>query len=174
MPATLVSDALGANAGLGFDVTDATGAEITRAAKLSSKVIITTATTLSLTITQHASRTVYIQTNSSSGFTGTLPVAIGSGARFKLVNYPQTQGTITVTAQTGDVIKGMQVALDSTASADASSFLTTATSIKAALNRTTTGGLGYDEFEFEDIAANIYQVRLITNGSGTLATSFSA
>jgi hypothetical protein len=70
--------------------------------------------------------------------------------------------------------QGKAMMLDSTAAADAMSFMTTATSIKVTWNRTTQGGIGYDEVEAIDVAANVYEVSVICNGSGTLATPFSA
>src|SRR3990167_7334088 len=77
----------------------ATAAELNRATDISASVVTTTATALSLTVTEHAERVILINTNSTVANTFTLPVATGSGAKFTLiVNTPQTQGTIVVAA----------------------------------------------------------------------------
>lgn len=138
-------------------------------------VVNTTSTALSLTATEHAGRIVTISSNSTVANTFTLPVATGSGEKYTLVNIlVQTQGTIVVAANGTDIIKGKAVALDSTAAADAMVFVTSATSDKITFNLTTTGGLGYDKVEAIDIAANTWLVDVAFNGSGTLATPFSA
>lgn len=141
----------------------------------SGRIVTTTSTGLALTSALHAERKVLINTNSSGTSTFTLPVATGSGSRYHLVNnLQQTQGTIVITGATGDTITGKAVMLDSTAAADAMVFMSTATSIKSTWNRTTQGGLGYDEFVAEDIAANTWLVTVTCNGSGSLITPLSA
>jgi|SRR6185369_15581318 len=137
--------------------------------------ITTTSTGLTLARKTHGGTVLLINTNSSGTSTFTLPTANGSGAKFRLVNnVQQTQGTLVVTGTTGDTLVGKAIMLDSTAAADAMSFMTTATTIKVTWNRTTQGGLGYDEVEAIDVAANVYEVSVICNGSGTLITPFSA
>jgi len=141
----------------------------------SGRIVTTTLTALSLTSTQHAERILLINTNSSGTSTFTLPVASGSGSRYHLVNnVQQTQGTLVVTGATGDTITGKALMFDSTAAADAMIFMSTATSIKATWNRTTQGGLGYDEFVAVDIAANKWLVTVSCNASGTIITPLSA
>lgn len=143
--------------------------------ELSTRIVTTTSTALSLTIAEHAERLLLINSNSAGASTFTLPAATGSGAKMTLINnLVQTQGTVVFAANGTDVLKGICMALDSTAAADAMSFLTTATSDKATLNLTTTGGLGQDMFEAWDVAANVWQVRMVYNGSGSLATPFAA
>lgn len=142
----------------------------------SARIVVSTATALSLTVTEHGERIVLIETNSTVANTFTLPVATGSGVKFTIVNnIAQTQGSVVVAANgTLDVIQGLCIALDSTAAADAMSFQTSATSDKVTLNRTTTGGLGGDVVEAWDKAANAWFVRVVINGSGSLATPFAA
>lgn len=141
----------------------------------SGRVVSSTATALSLTATQHAERLMLWKVNSSGTSTATLPVASGSGARYHVINgLQQTQGTLVITGATGDVITGKALMFDSTAAADAMSFMTSATSIKATWNRTTQGGLGYDDFVAVDIAANTWLVTVTCNGSGSLITPLSA
>lgn len=151
-----------------------TAAEINRATDISARVVTTTATALSLTVTQHAERVVLVNTNSTVANTFTLPVATGSGAKFTIVNnIQQTQGTVVVAASgTLDTLKGVAIIADTTAET-AGAFLTTATSDKLSMNLTTTGGLGGDQVELLDGAANVWTVRATLTGSGTLATPFS-
>lgn len=152
----------------------ATVAEINRTCDISTRVVTTTATALSLTVTEHADRVVLVNTNSTVANTFTLPVATGSGAKFTIVNnIQQTQGTIVVAANgTLDTLKGVAIIGDTTAET-AGAFLTTATSDKLSMDLTTTGGLGGDTVELLDGAANVWTVRATLTGSGTLATPFS-
>lgn len=154
---------------------NATGAEINYIADASARIVTSTATALSLTVTQHAERVVLIESNSTVANTFTLPVATGSGVKMTLINnIAQTQGTVVVAANGTDVLQGLCLAMDSTAAADAMTFLTSATSDKVSLNLTTTGGLGGDMVEAWDKAANAWLVRVVINGSGSLGTPFSA
>lgn len=158
-----------------LDGLTATAAELNRATDISARVVTTTATALSLTVTEHAERVVLINTNSTVANTFTLPVATGSGAKMTLiVNTPQTQGTIVIAANgTTDTLTGVALIGDTTAET-AGAFLTTATSDKLTMNATTTGGLGGDTIELLDGKANQWTVRATLTGSGTLATPFAA
>lgn len=153
----------------------ATAAELNRATDISARVVTTTATALSLTITQHAERVILINSNSTVANTFTLPVATGSGAKFTLINnVAQTQGSVVVAANgTLDTLKGVALIGDTTAET-AGAFVTTATSDKLSMNITTTGGLGGDKVECLDGKANVWTVNAVLTGSGTLATPFSA
>lgn len=153
----------------------ATTAELNRATDISARVVTTTATALSLTVTEHAERVILINTNSTVANTFTLPVATGSGAKFTLiVNTPQTQGTIVVAASgTLDTLTGVARIVDTTAET-AGAFLTSATSDKITLNATTKGGLGGDKIELLDGKANQWSIQADLSGSGTLETGFSA
>lgn len=159
-----------------LDGLTSTTAEIDRAADISARIVTTTATALSLTVTEHAERIVLVNTNSTVANTVTLPTAAGTGAKFTVINnITQTQGSVVVAANgTTDVISGVAFAVDSTGADTASAFYTTATSDKVTFNITTTGGLGGDTVEAYDIAANTWLVRVFFRGSGTLATPFSA
>lgn len=152
----------------------ATAAELNRTADPSGRIVTTTATSLSLTLTEHAEKVVLIDTNSTVANTFTLPVATGSGVKYTIINnIVQTQGTVVVAANGTDVMQGVCIAVDSTAGGGGDSFVTSATSDKISLNLTTTGGLGGDMVEAWDKAANTWYVRVLTCGSGTLATPFS-
>lgn len=156
----------------------ATAAEINRTSDVSARVVISTATALSLTVTQHAERIVLVNTNSTVANTFTLPTAAGTGAKFEIVNgIAQTQGTVVIAANgTTDVLVGRCLAFDSSAIAThASEFVTSATSDKVTLNLTTTGGgVGYDRVVAYDTTANSWLVFVETLCIGTPATPFSA
>jgi hypothetical protein len=157
-----------------LDGLTATAAELNRATDISARVVTTTATVLALTVTQHAERTVLINTNSTVANTFTLPVATGSGAKMTLiVNTPQTQGSIVVAASgTLDTLTGVARIVDTTAET-AGAFLTSASSDKITLNATTKGGLGGDRIEVLDGKANQWSIQADLSGSGTLETGFS-
>jgi hypothetical protein len=151
-----------------------TAAELNRSTDISARVVTTTATALSLTVTQHAERVVLVNSNSTVANTFTLPVATGSGAIFTIINnIAQTQGTVVVAANGTDVMKGVAIIGDTTAET-AGAFVTSATSDKLSMNLTTTGGLGGDQVECLDGAANTWTIRATLTGSGTLATPWSA
>lgn len=153
----------------------ADSAEINRTADASARVVATTVSALSLTVTEHGERIVLVNSNTTFDNTFTLPTAAGTGVKFTIINnIVQTQGTVVVAANgTTDVLHGVAVVVSSTEEA-AASFLTSATSDKISLNLTTTGGLGNDMIEAWDVAANTWNVNVLCIGSGTLATPFSA
>ncbi len=151
----------------------ATAAMLNRNNDTSLRVVSTTATILALTLTQHGDRYLMINTNSTVANAFTLPAATGSGAVYNIVNnIAQTQGSIVI--NTTSVFGGKIATLDSTAAADAMVFKTAATTNTITLNRTTTGGIGYDSFKFVDIASGTYFVDGSVNASGTIITPFSA
>lgn len=166
---------LNGTVGIGGTTLSATGDEINRETDASARIVTTTATTLALTITQHAGRVVLINTNSTVANTATLPVATGSGAKFTIINgIAQTQGSVVVAASgTLDVMKGVALMVNSTVTNNAQSFRTTASSDKVSFNRTTTGGVGDDMVEAWDEAANVWRVRVVGITAGTTATPFS-
>ena len=153
----------------------ATAAELNRSADASARIVTTTATALSLTVTEHAERVLLVSSNSTVANTFTLPTATGSGAKFTIVNnIAQTQGSVVVAANgTTDVVKGLAFVVSTTEEA-AAAFATSATSDKITLNATTTGGeAAGDKIECIDSAANTWNVTCWLGGSGTLATPFS-
>lgn len=157
------------------DGNTATAAEMVRACDISARVVTTTATALSLTVTEHAERMVLINSNSTVANTFTLPAATGTGAKMTLINnITQTQGTVVIAAPgTTNVVSGVAYAYGSTV-ADAEAFVTTATSDKITFNLTTTGGLGGDIVEAWDTSTGVWTVQVKFRGSGTLATPFAA
>lgn len=152
----------------------ATAAELNRSTDTSARIVTTTATALSLTVTEHGERVLLINTNSTAANTFTLPTAAGTGVKMTVINnITQTQGSVVVAANgTTDTIVGSAMVFGTTEEA-AAGFVTSATSDKITFNITTTGGLGGDMIELWDSAANTWNVRVTAMGSGTLATPFS-
>lgn len=151
--------------------------EVIRSVDASARVVVTTATALSLTVTQHAERVLLVQTNSTVANTFTLPVATGSGVKMTVINnIAQTQGSIVIAANgTTDVLKGIAVIANTSTTVNTCGFLTSATSDKVTWNRTTTGGAGPgDIFEAWDTAANTWTVKVVAGSVGNAATPFSA
>lgn len=139
-----------------------------------SGVVVTTATALSLTATQHANKLVVVNTNSTVANTFTLPAATGTGNRYEILNgIAQTQGSIVIKAAGSDVMKGRALSFDSTAVATHQNFFVTLTATQAAWNRTTTGGIGHDRLLAYDDAAGTWRVFVECNSSGTNATPFT-
>ena len=154
----------------------ASGPEIDRATDISARVVTTTATALSLTVTEHAERILLVNTNSTVANTFTLPTAAGTGAKFTIINnIAQTQGSVVVAANgTTDVMAGIAFVFGTTEEA-AEAFATSATSDKLTINATTTDGeIGGDRIECIDSAANTWTVSAFLAGSGSIATPFSA
>lgn len=153
----------------------ATAAELNRTTDISGRVVTTTATTLSLTVTAHGDRVVLVNTNSTVANTLSLPAAAGTGVKFTVVNgIAQTQGSIVVAANGTDVMKGIALMANSSTTVNAIFALTSASSDKVTLNRTTTGGAGPGDYvECLDIAANTWLVRVAAASVGNAATPFS-
>lgn len=160
---------------IGGSAGGATVAELNRTADASARIVTTTATALSVTVTEHGDRVIVVNTNSTVANTLSLPAATGSGVRIEVINgIAQTQGSIVIAANGTDIMKGRCLSFDSTAVAThANIFVTTATSDKISWNRTTTGGKGEDSAVLYDEAANTWRVQVITHCSGANATPFS-
>ena len=112
-----------------------------------------------------------IVVSKADGAALTVPAATGSGNKFTvIVGETVTSNSITITAPAGTSYHG-GTSIRSAADNTASSFEASGTTIT--LDGTTTGGGRGDKFEFVDIAAGLYSVQGLQNGSGTLATPFS-
>ncbi len=107
----------------------------------------------------------------ADGSTITVPSATGSGNVFTIIiGETITSNTATITAPGGTSYHG-GTSIRSAADNTASSFEATGNTIT--LDGTTTGGGRGDKFVIIDIAAGLYSVQGLQNGSGTLATPFS-
>jgi len=124
-------------------------------------------------LTEHVNKLIIVEaefTNAAQTFT--LPKATGSGDTIDILNnIVQTQSFV-VAALGLDILRGTAwVGSETATSSDV--FHTTATSDKYTFNITTTGGLRGDRVQAWDVAAGVWQVQIIANGSGTLATGFT-
>ncbi len=156
----------------------ATTDEINRGNDLSTRIIsvgasATIASTLTCTLAAHDGKTIVLANTHT--MTVTVPLATGSGAKYRFkVAVTGTDGSKVIKcASTLDNMTGV-CASHSTATAEASSFLTTATDDTITLNNTTQGGRLGTEVYIEDIAANLYFVRVDAAATGTVATPFTA
>lgn len=151
----------------------ATAAEINAACDVSTRIVNTTATTLTITAATHSGKVVTV--NSAAPIAITLPAASGSGNEYSFVigtAATATAHTIKV-ANTTDIMAGVSV-IAQTDTAQVNGFLTTATDDTISLNGTTKGGLKGDEVFIRDIASGVFQVRVVSGASGTVVTPFSA
>lgn len=142
-------------------------------ANAGAAVVSTTATTLSVTQTQHAGRIVRIAT--TSPIVVTLPAAAGTGDTytfFMAVAATGTESTIKV-ANATDVMKGVIWAA-TTSSDNAEAFIAGATADSIEMNGTTKGGVIGDRYELTDIATGVWSVKGFTAPTGTEATPFDA
>jgi hypothetical protein len=135
--------------------------------------ISVTAATLSVTAASHAGATIVL--NRAAGTTVTLPASTGSGFKYTFIvgTTVTSNSDIIKVANASDVMTG--VAISGQDAADtAVLFETAATSDTITLNGTTTGGIKGDRVEIEDIATNLYYVRVVGSATGTEASPFSA
>lgn len=136
-------------------------------------VVDTTATTLTVTATQHAGKVVTI--SSAAPIAVTLPQATGTGNRYRFnvrVAATATAHTIKV-ANATDVMSGIVYCL-TTSTDNVIGYKTTATDDTISLNGTTKGGVVGDWIEIIDIKTGFFQVMASTAPTGTTATPFSA
>lgn len=151
----------------------ATAAEIDAVADVSTRLVNTTATTLTITQALHAGKIVKI--SSTSPIAITLPAASGSGDIYKFVvdvAATATAHTIKV-ANASDVMAGAAIVAQADAT-QVGGFLTAATDDTISLNGTTKGGLVGQRVEIIDVASNRFHVLLLGGATGTVATPFSA
>ncbi|MGB9154420.1 MAG: hypothetical protein WCD70_15190 [Alphaproteobacteria bacterium] len=127
-----------------------------------------------LTLTQAANGGQTILLGTATGNKVTLPGATGSGVKFKFVV------TTTVTSNAHKILSGGaadyfqgNVFTEDSATVTGYNATPAGTYLSIAMNGTTTGGFIGDELEFQDIAANLWQVNGITKSTGTAATPFS-
>lgn len=138
-----------------------------------NKIVTTDAAALVVTAKNHANRTIVL--NSTHTQTVTLPDSVGNGDKYRFaVSVVGTDGSKVIKVNnTADVMQGVSI-VNSTATDQASSFLTSATSDTVTLNNTTTGGIVGTTVEIEDIAIGTFLVRVQQAASGTVSSPFSA
>ena len=136
-------------------------------------VVELTAATATVSSDAHAGRTVVL--NRAAGQSLTLPAATGTGHTYRFfVGTTVTSNTTVIrVADATDVMAGVAiVANDSDASA--SLFETAADSDTITFNGGTTGGIRGATVELQDLATNLWSVRVVGAATGTEATPFSA
>jgi hypothetical protein len=159
----------------------------TRAMGLFGKVIAETLRTVPLSITAatltlsdvHEGRTLLA--NRAAGITFTLPDASGSGRKFRIVlgtTITSNQLRVNVNGAT-NYMRGFALGVTDTAGTalawvTANTGTVSSESDRVDLNGTTQGGRVGDTIELEDIADNVWAVKVFVAGSGTEATPFSA
>lgn len=131
----------------------------------------------SLTLTQadHDGRTVRF--SAASGSAVTLPAATGSGMRVRLVvSVTVTSNNHTVACNGTDEFAGTILQTDTDTSDTLASYPALAADNfdTITMNGSTKGGLIGDWLEIEDIASGTWAIIGHINGTGTVATPFSA
>lgn len=151
----------------------ATAAEINRACDVSTRIVNATAATLAVTVADHDSKTVTL--NRAAGIAVTLPAASGSGARFRFfVGTTVTSNSTTIkVANASDTMVGVCM---QAADGDSTMAMYEAggTDDTITFDGSTTGGIKGDYVEVEDVAANLWYVKVVGSATGTEASPFSA
>jgi hypothetical protein len=170
----LLTDLLDAVTGGSFNDVTATAAEINRAADTSARLVSATAATLAVTEADHDGKLIAL--NKADGIVATLPAATGSGAVFEFIVGTSASGGSYVikVADATDVMDGMVLTADDTATPVNGVWVTAATTDTITLNGGTQGGLIGDTIRLVDIATNQWVVHGILKQSGSEATPFSA
>ena len=141
--------------------------------KPTNRIVALAAATLTITRDLHDLKTIVV--NRAAGSTITLPAASGSGARYRffVLTTITSNGLIIKVANASDTMVGVGMQ-----AADGGStvnfFEASGTDDTITLNGTTTGGIKGDMVEIDDIATNIFYVRITGSATGTEATPFSA
>lgn len=136
-------------------------------------VVPVTAATLTVTPEAHSGRTVVL--NRAAGQAITLPVATGSGNfyRFFVATSITSNDTTIKVATAAGTMAGVAIVANDT-DASASIFETASDSDTITFNGNTTGGLRGATVELQDVAANLWSVRIVGAATGSEATPFSA
>lgn len=116
-------------------------------------------------------QTIYL--NNATGFATTLPAAKGTGAKYRFfIATTVSSGSHTInTASASDVYKGFAHLFGDDAAA-LGGFSTT-TGVTITMDGSTRGGFAGDIVELEDVATNVWSVRMYGHATGTEATPFS-
>ena len=136
-------------------------------------IVTVTAASAAVTSAAHSGRTVLL--DRAAGQALTLPAATGSGNRytfFVLTTITSNTTTIKV-ADATDVMAGAAIVANDGGDT-ASIFETASTSDTITFNGGTTGGIRGATVELQDVAANLWSVRIVGAATGTEATPFSA
>lgn len=111
----------------------------------------------------------------AAGIAVTLPPATGSGDKYKLVIITTFTGAATIKVTGDDIMKGTAI-LFADGGDTVVGFATAVDSDTVDMLGTgnSTGGISGAQYEFEDIAADTWSVKIASDAAGTEATPFSA
>jgi len=142
---------------------------------ISGSDALVSATDASLTVTSaaHSGRTVLL--DRAAGQAVTLPAASGSGNSYKFfVLTTITSNTTTIKVADGTDVRASVAIVANDSDATASIFETASTSDTITFDGSTTGGILGATVELQDVATNLWSVRVVGAATGTEATPFSA
>ncbi|HYF28586.1 MAG TPA: hypothetical protein VD931_22795 [Baekduia sp.] len=153
-----------------LDGLEASQAELDRVADVSTR-LVAGGSSLTLTAAAHDGKTVLLDT--AAGTTITLPAATGSGARFRLVvSVAATSNQHRINVVGNDAFFGTATLAQD--GGDTSVLFEAGTDAdQINLNGTTTGGTKGATVELEDIATDVWAVRIVSAATGTEATPFT-
>lgn len=144
--------------------------------QLDAGIVNTTATTLSVTATQHAGKTVNVA--SASPIAITLPAATGTGNKYRFVLSVAATGTAHTikVANTTDDFNGSLALFDSSETSPAGTvigFAATATDDTISVNGTTKAGTVGTVIEIVDVTTGLFSALVRGAATGSYATPFS-
>lgn len=138
----------------------------------SDSLATVTAATATVTPAAHSGRTVLL--DRAAGQALTLPAATGSGNSYKFfVATTITSNATTIKVVGNDTMAGVAIVANDVDNS-ASLFETAADSDTISFNGGTTGGIKGATVELQDVAADLWSVRIVGAATGTEATPFSA
>lgn len=138
----------------------------------SGSIVSVTDSTVTLTRTAHSGRTVVL--DAAAGIAVTLPAATGSGNTYKMfIATTITSNSTTIKVVGDDTMAGVAIVANDTDNS-ASIFETAADSDTITFNGGTTGGVKGATVELQDVAADLWSVRVVGAATDTEATPFSA
>jgi hypothetical protein len=138
----------------------------------SDSLVTLTGATATVTSAEHSGRTVLL--DRAAGQALTLPAATGSGNKYMFfVKTTITSNATTIKVVGNDTMAGLAIVANDGGDT-ASIFETAADSDTISFNGTTTGGILGATVELQDVAADLWFVRVIGAATGTEATPFSA
>lgn len=168
-----IHDGLTKGLKLGGVLITATAAELNRVADAGSRIVTSTAASLTLSAAVYDSKILVI--NKADGCAVTLPASTGSGSWFRVfIGTTITSNTSTIkVANSSDTMVGSGTILQDGGDT-ALHFEIGGTDDTLTFNGTTLGGIKGDMIELVDIATNLWYVREILSGTGSEADNTSA
>ncbi len=138
----------------------------------SDSLVTLTGATATVTSAEHSGRTVLL--DRAAGQALTLPAATGSGNKYMFfVKTTITSNATTIKVVGDDTMAGLAIVANDGGDT-ASIFETAADSDTISFDGSTTGGIRGATVELQDVAADLWSVRVIGAATGTEATPFSA